>query len=239
MNQASNIIPSARTRMTSRSFVFLITVAILPALCVPRDAFAQRDGDDSTEACDKAAKLVMAYDQSVMHSGGHAAQGNGKQEQRQIAVAQLLGCGATAGKTAAATILGARLLTDTASLVELVGPFGNFLDTAVVSAAMNVAADPSASVPARIYALRTMWVLRTGKYWIGFDRMMPTAAATIARPAALCADGLQVTDATPYWIYGAQPPSGFGAALVALARQLVADQSQPVAVRSAATCAGS
>ena len=224
--------------MTSRSFVFIITIVMLPAVCVPCKVSAQGVGNDSTAACARAVNLVRAYDQSVINSGGHASQGNGKQEQRQLAVAQLLRCGATAGNTAAATIRGTRLLTDTAALVELVGPFGNFLDTAVVGAAMSVAADASASEPARIYALRTMWVLRTGKYWIGFDRMLPTSAATTARPAALCADGLQVTDATPYWTYGAQPPSGFGAVLVALARQLVADRSQPLAVRSAATCAG-
>ncbi len=237
MIQARTSLLSARTRMTSRSFVIVIAVAVIPNLSHPSNASGQGVGNDSTAACQKAAKLVRAYDQSAINSGGHAAQGNGKQEQRQLAVAELLSCGALGGSTAASTVLGARSLTDTATLVELVGPFGNFLDSAVVSAAMSVAADPSASVPARIYALRTMWVLRTGKFWIGYDRLLPTSASTSANPAAPCDDGLEVTDAKPYWTLGAPPPSGFGTALISLARQLVADPSQPLPVRSAATCA--
>lgn len=237
MIQAEKTILAARILMTSRSFVLIITTAMLPQLCFSSAASAQGVGNDSSAACAKAAQLVRAYDQSAINSGGHANQGNGKQVQRQLAVAQLLSCGAIGGTTAALTILGVRTLTDTAALVELVGPFGNFLDTAVVSAAVNVAADPSASVPARIYALRTMWVLRTGKFWIGYDRMLQTSASTSANPAAFCDDGLEVTDAKPYWTVGAQPPAGFGAGLIALARQLVADPSQPLAVRSAAICA--
>jgi hypothetical protein len=225
--------------MRSRSFGIILAIAVIPALGVPVVAFAQQSTADSISACERAAKLMQTYDQSVIKAGRLAARGNAKQEQRQYAVARLLGCGAIAGTMGASTIRQSRALADTAALMELESPFSNLIDSAVVSAAEDVAADPSASEPARIAALRTMWVLASGKYWVGYDRLLPTRASTAANPAALCGDGLRLTDATPYWIGGAKPPSGFTAAIVARARKLVADRSQPLAIRSAATCAAS
>ena len=187
--------------------------------------------------CAQAANLVRAYAQAMIESGGHAVEGGGKSEQRQLAAAQLPTCGAEGGTTAAATIRSARFLTDTTALNELVGPFDDFRDTAVVNASMSVAADLSASIEARVFALRTLWVVRTGKFWIVYDRMLPTSESTPAHPVAACDDGLEVTDAKPAWSQGVEPPPGFGAAIVTLANELAADPSQPMAVRAAATCA--
>lgn len=222
--------------MSQRNRSLLIVAACATMLGSATAAQAQAAAADSVR-CAQAANLVRAYDQAMVESGGHAVEGGDKREQRQLAAAQLLACGAEGGTTAAATIRSARFLSDTAALNELVGPFAAFRDTAVVNASMSVAADRSASIEARVFALRTLWVVRTGKFWIVYDRMLPTSESTPAHPLAACDDGLEVTDAKPAWSRGVEPPPGFDAAIVTLANQLTADSTQPMAVRAAATCA--
>ena len=90
---------------------------------------------------------------------------------------------------------------------------------------------------ARVFALRAIWVLRTGTIWIAYGRMLPTAESTPANPVADCDFGLRVSDAEPFWADGAVPPAGFEDQLKALAEQLFQDASQPMAVRAAARCA--
>ena len=223
--------------MSAPRFRLLLAAAAAPLFAFAPGAHAQDTARADFIACRQAADLVRAYDQAVVQSDGHASEGSGKAEQRRIAAARLLSCGGEGGATAAATIRSTRFLTDSAVLNALVGPFGDFRDSAVVDASMSVAADPSASVEACVFALRALWVLRTGKFWIGYDRMLPTDASTPTNPVAACDDGLEVTDAKPTWSHGVEPPAGFESAIVVLAQQLAADTEQPMAVRAAATCA--
>lgn len=223
--------------MNSRTRFALAAIAVLALFAVSHPLPAQGNGTSDQPECRQAAQRLHAYDQSVIQSGGHANEGNGKQEQRQIDAARLLTCGAGGGIDAAATITQTRLLTDTSALDELVGPFRNFRDTAVVNAAMAVADDPTAAVPARVFALRTLWIIASGKYWMGYEELLPTDAATDAAPAARCGSGVALTDAAPYWVVGAEPAAGFEAQIRALAERLRTDASQPLPVRAAATCA--
>ena len=199
---------------------------------------ARAQGLDQTDTviCSQAAQVLRAYDEAAVRSGGHASQGSGKVEQRQLAVAQLLNCGALGGLEAASTIRSTRKLTDSALLYELVGPFRNFRDTAVVNAVMTVAADASASVPARVFALRTMWVLQTGKFWMGYEELIPRRESPNEAPVTTCGRGLRVADGKPHWNIGVAPAAGFESALRTLATQLKADASQPVEIRAAASC---
>jgi hypothetical protein len=222
----------ATTHMTSRRISL-----ILWALAALTSSSAGAQSDQTADDCSRAATLVRAYDEAAVNAGGHADQGQGKMEQRQIAAARMLSCGALGGVTAASTIRATRSLTDTTALEELVGPFRYFRDTAVVNAVVGVATDPAASVEARVFAIRAMWVLRTGKIWIFYGQMLPTAESTPANPLAACDDGVLMSHDTPFWSDGVAPPAGFEAQLLALANQLMADTSQPMAVRAAATCA--
>lgn len=227
--------------MTSRTTQYIVT-AIAAIVWSGGIAEAQGrsqdrgNGQPDAEACRKAAKIVADDDTARGRSGEHRQDERYNAEARQVAAVRLLTCGASGGTAAAATILFTTALTDTTALEEAVGPYRNLRDTAVFNASMTVAGDPSASVQARIFAIRTLWVLRTGKFWIGYGRMLPTSDATAANPVALCDDG-PVVDAQPFWFSGATLPAGFDAQIVAFAAQLVADASQPLAVRVAASCA--
>ncbi|MHB1311828.1 MAG: hypothetical protein ACYC3L_07400 [Gemmatimonadaceae bacterium] len=211
-------------------------IAVLLGLTGTAPARAQELGGDAAKRCSQAAQVLRAYDEAVVRSGGHANEGGGKAEQRQLAVAQLLSCGALGGAEAASTIRLTRALADPAMLNVLVGPFDNFRDTAVVSAVMTVAADASASVPARVFALRSMWVLQTGKFWVGYEELIPRRASPGDASVATCGRGLRVAEAKPTWSIGAEPKAGFEVALRALAQKLKADATQPVVVRAAAGC---
>lgn len=221
------------TQIISYRARLVIRLASAIAL-IPMAAWAQGNRPDD---CEQAATLLRAYDQAAVASGGTASQGEGKKEQRQMAAATLQQCGALGGTAGASTVRATRTLTDTVALEELVGPFRYFRDTAVVNAVSEVARDPAASVEARVFALRAIWVLRTGKIWIAYGRMLPTAESTPANPVADCDFGLRVSDAEPFWADGAVPPAGFEDQLKALAEQLFQDASQPMAVRAAARCA--
>ena len=199
-------------------------------------AFAQGNDAALRADCRHAAQVVRAYDQAAVRNGGHASQGSGKAEQRQLAVAQLLSCGALGGIEAAATIRSTRKFADPVLLDELVGPFRNFRDTAVVSAVMSVASDAFASVPARIFALRTMWVLQTGKFWVGYEELIPRRESPNEALITTCGRGLRVADGKPSWNVGVAPAADFESGLRTLATQLKADASQPVEVRAAASC---
>jgi hypothetical protein len=223
------------SRTVSRTFLRAACMAGFAMGFLTGAAHAQDGG--GPDECARAATLVRAYDQAAINSGGRASQGEGKTEQRQIAVTTLMGCGALGGTAASSTILATRMLTDTSVLEELVGPFRYFRDTAVVNAISTVASDASSSVEALVFALRAVWVLRTGKFWIQYHRMLPTSESTPADPIAACDDGLSVTEKEPYWITGIAPSAGFEEQLRVLASQLFEDASQPMAVRAAARCA--
>ncbi len=211
-------------------------VAIVSGLVIGTAAQAQEGGQPDPNKCRQAAHVLRAYDQAVVRSRGQANQGSGKAEQRQLAAARLLSCGPVGGVEAAFTIRLTRTLSDPTTLEELVGPFRSFRDTAVVNAAVEIATDASASVPARLFALRTMWVIQTGKFWMVYDELVPRQEAPDAQPTARCGQGLQVADATPSWRIGSAPPAGFEAELQAVARRLRADLAQPLEVRAAALC---
>lgn len=233
---AASVLPTARTVERGALRSLLGVAVVLAAFTGGPSARAQ--GTDSTDAtkCRQAAQLVRAYDQAIVRSGGQASQGQGKAEERQIAAARLLRCGAFGGIEAAATIRVTRALTDPAMLNELVGGFGSFRDTAVVNAAMEVAADASASVPARVFALRTMWVVQTGKFWLQYEELIPRKIFSDAAPFPTCGHHLVVSEGKPIWDVGVAPPAGFESALRTLAERLKSDVSQPAEVRAAASC---
>ena len=154
-----------------------------------------------------------------------------------IAAARLLACGTVGTNAVARVIRITRTLTDVPALEAAVGGYRNLRDTAVFRAALDVAGDRSASAPARVYALRNLWVLRTGKFWITYDSMLPLPESTPSYVLGKCDRGLSITDAKPFWYEGAALPSDFSVQIISFAGQIWKDPSQPTVVRAAAECA--
>lgn len=209
---------------------------VLASVSRGTDILAQDISEAKAQECQKAAQVVWAFDQAAVRSGGVASQGSGKLEERSLAVGTLLGCGALGGRAAAATIRLTRTLSFSGGLTALVLPFRSFRDTAVISAALEVATDASASGDARVAALHTMWIVQTGKFWLGYDEMVPRPKSVDEWQLPRCGQGVQVAESAPYWEIGAEPAPGFGAELQAVAKRLRADPSQPAEVRAAALC---
>ena len=134
---------------------------------------AQEPERTASTECRQAATVLRAFDEAVVCGGGRAVEGDGKMKERALAASQLALCGAFGGIAAAQAIRETRMFSDTATLRNLVAKFSNFRDTAVVNAAMSVAGDAAASVPARVYALRTIWVLRKGNGGIAYEQLLP------------------------------------------------------------------
>src|SRR6185295_6006993 len=98
-----------RVLMTSRSHSLMVGVAATIALLGgSTPARAEGAGNGPAAECRQAANRLRAYDQSAVNSGGHAAQGNGKAEERQVAAARLLTCGEMGGEEAATTLSATR-----------------------------------------------------------------------------------------------------------------------------------
>lgn len=211
----------------------------LVTLPTPRAAilFAQTSRVEDAARCTQAATLVRAFDESVVRSGSLANQGTGKLEERGEAVATLLRCGATGGRAAAATIRLTRHMMDREVILTLTSSYRTFRDTAVIAAATEVASDAAASTVARVVALRTMWLVQTGKFWFGIEEMYPPKVGTADEiRMARCGEGVQFAEKRPSWEVGVEPPPGFATTLQAVANRLRDDASQPVEVRVAALC---
>lgn len=157
-------------------------------------------------------------------------------EQRSLAYATLVWCG-RAGDVAAETIRSLRTELDTAVLRVEVGGFGDVRDSAIFAAAMDVAADRNASANARVFALKTLWVLKTGKYWLPIkDFMTPEPETEPAYAWALCGRGTYVSDAVPFWHGGRALATDYVLRINTLAKRLHGDRTEPMAVRLAASC---
>jgi hypothetical protein len=232
-----------------------VTVAItLLVLVAPGIAQAQTsrqreqegrkdDARSDRASCRRAARIVLgdahAPAPRAVRGENDEREGDDDEGRSDVATAsaRLLSCGSMGGAVAGAVIRAMRSEREMSRLTRIVSPYRNFRDTAVFAAAIDVARDNSASESARIQALNTLYILRTGNYWVGYRRMLGSVDPTFGRPVAACTSGLEVSDAKPFWYAGASLPLGFGEQIRALADQLWRDESQPLQVRAAASCA--
>jgi len=129
--------------------------------------------------------------------------------------------------TLARALTAARAFTDTAYLNALTAPFVRVRDGSVFSAAMNLAQDPSASVPARVAAIRTlMFAVRPG-WFVDFAWLMNPSTAYCFLPPS---PHSEILNGTPL-------PDDYVAQVRTLAARLQNDSGEPRIVRSAANCA--
>ena len=223
--------------MNTRHASQILFVSALSAFAASGTSLrAQKPERTASKECQQAATVLRAFDEAVVRSGGRAVEGDGKMKERDLAADQLTQCGAFGGIAAARTIRETRMLSDTATLRNLVSMFSNFRDTAVMNAAMSVAGDAAASVPARVYALRTIWGLRKGNGGIAYEQLLPWDEFQ-GEWSARCQIGVNVVDGHPFWSEGATPHPGFEEELRIFAQRLAYNRSQPVEVRTAAKCA--
>jgi hypothetical protein len=134
---------------------------------------------------------------------------------------------ADAGPTLAAALSAARASTDTAYLNALTAPFIQLRDGTVFSAALSIAGDRAASVPARVAAVRTlMYAVRPGGY---------------VDPAALPAADTRYCFGIPTphsrIVNGASLPADYVAQVRALAHRIQNDPGESAGMRRAANCA--
>lgn len=131
-----------------------------------------------------------------------------------------------AGSTLSNALRTATATTDTSYLDALTAPAIELRDGDLFSAAMSVAGNPSASVPARVFAIRTLiYTARPGGS-VDYDRLVaddPRVCLGSSSPHS------SVRSGTPL-------PSDYVEQMRALANRTFRDGTQPKSVRQAAEC---
>jgi hypothetical protein len=138
-------------------------------------------------------------------------------------------CGAAAGQTIAGTLARLRHATDTARMDRYFALTREVYDGALFAAAFAIAGDRSASVPARIFALRSLiWSGNPGRL------LSYTDLAGDVRGTTHCAGGftthVRLSAGTPL-------PKGYDEQVRILAASIAQDSTAPIEVRRAARCA--
>jgi hypothetical protein len=193
----------------------LAAIALLAA-CAPPAVLAQADPDSvhHQNDCRFAAQVVA--------TGQPAAR-------REWALSIIETCRA-GGAALAQAIRTSRSSTDVGYLDTLTRPAIRLRDGDVFAASMEIAGDPSASTPARVFAIRTlMWAMFPGG-GIAYEDL---ADMVQGRQRSCFGHGPSThTDV----VQGTPLPGDYVARAKALANRLNADGSEARAVRRAAVC---
>lgn len=210
----------------------------LATICFPMLLRAQVSQQD----CRQAAAQIRAFDQALVRSGGQATEGEGKRRERDSALRTLLQCEGSMASVAAASIRETRFLSLPTQLSDVVGPYAIVLDSAVIAAAIEVSRDRLAAVPARVFAVRTLFVLQTGRHWVAYNDLLPDTTVARLYPGAPqewrvgCGRGIIMSHNSDRRIR-LVVPLGYQEAIRELALALHRDSSESAAVRAAAFCA--
>lgn len=182
-------------------------------------------------ACAPATMTAQANPDSVHHrndcrlaeqvlSTGHPA------PREEWALGVIWNC-RDAGPTLAATLVAAKASMDTAYLNALTAPFIQFRDGHVFAAAFSLVGDRSASVPARVAAIRVlMYAVRPGGY---------VDPAALPNPRTVNCFGMPSPHSEV--LNGAALPSDYLDRVRTLMSRMERDQTEPEGLRHAASCA--
>ena len=182
----------------------------------------QRSKDDARKACDKAADIIE--------------KGDPKHKEVQ-ALRDLLQCGSGGATTTARALADSRTEQDRMALGDFYAVANQWRDADVMNAAVQVARDATATVPARVFAIRhLLWLLTPGAEF-NYEALV---AGTIVvrsvdgeRHTLPCRHGFSSDNST---VTGTLLPTDFVAQLTSVLNALFADTSVPVPVRNAAEC---
>lgn len=147
------------------------------------------------------------------------------------AVDYIASCGASGARAIATAMDNLRASADTALLNQLTQPTRRLHDATVFHAAMEIAADASASVPARVFSLRSLLYFVAPNQDPAYDELLAATPEGLPRS---CGVGRFVTHSIPE--VGVPLPSDFRARMQNLAGTLVQDSAVPLDVRAAALC---
>lgn len=144
----------------------------------------------------------------------------------------LRGCGTGAqGAAVALAVRRLRTETDTAAL----GPYWlvsrYVLDGQLFEAAESIAIDASASPQARVFAISALFSTMNEQAFARYENLVGGF-----RPDGLVAGGCRTLVSGRFRTTGTPLPSDFQARVAAVRERLLADDSQPLDVRTAATC---
>lgn len=186
---------------------------VMVAACAPAVMTAQANPDSIHHRNDcRLAEQVL--------STGHPA------PREEWALGVIWNC-PDAGATLAAALTAARTSADTAYLNALTAPFIQLRDGQVFAAALTVAGDRGASLPARVAAIRTlMYAVRPGGY---------VDPAALPNPRTVNCFGMPSPHSEV--LNGAPLPSDYLAQVHALMSQIQSDTSEAEGIRHAANCA--
>lgn len=209
-----------------RAYYAIILVGGLSAICT-RPAASQDTGrdftNDSVKTCEKAADIVRK---------GHPA------HKEQAAWDALVRCGKTGAAATVTAIAQTRVEQDPMALAPFYFRVNQWRDVNIMNAASQIALDPSATVPARVFAVsHLLWLLTPGAIY-SYD-ILTTGAVAVSKPDGLhytpaCRHGLASDNSS---VTGTPLPIGFEIPLGTMLNQLAADVSMPLQVRNAAECA--
>lgn len=153
---------------------------------------------------------------------------------RQWARGYIAFCGGESwGRAAAAAVLRSRMSPDRSSLQAEWARVHLLRDSTLFAAALNVAGDVTASVPARVLAIRYLLGLIEPNRVITYQLMVEELDAR-GRRRGPCFERLAAGRQAEY--RGVPLPAGHRERVVALLRQISSHPAQPAPVRSAALC---
>ena len=199
------------------------TLAVTGLILAPSLAAAQGNSEYARQQarCRLAAQIV---------STGHPA------PHESWALPFIPTCGAVGADGLAAGFRALRTDTDTAALAALALRTLNFRDATLFEAELDIAGDRSASVPARVFAFRSLTSLLHPDRHITYADMV--GLLTLPDPpgysTASCARGSKVMDYSHP--EGAPLPTDFVEQIRAVGVRVWQDRSEPTEVRSAAAC---
>jgi hypothetical protein len=175
-------------------------------------------------AITEPAEWCVRYERTLAHGG--------PEPELRKALRRVPGCGGDAwGRSVAGAV---SRLRRSANVAEL-DPFWRvsvwLRDARILSASLEIAGDNTASVPARVYALRSLLMLGRPDLWPEYTEMAAPVVGT-RRPGG-CHFGRR-TGEFPY--QGAALPPDTRSRIVAVANALQRDASEPPDVRAAARC---
>lgn len=138
----------------------------------------------------------------------------------------------TWGRTMAAGVRRLRTSSDTAELVAVWAPTQWLRDRALYEAALEIAGDRAASVPARVFAFRALLLLNEPRLSIRYEDMVSTAGSRTGARGG-CSFSWR-RGGMPYT--GTALPADFKDRITAVAKRVRGDSSEPEPVRVAAKC---
>ena len=197
--------------MYMRISPFAVLLAVIPACAT---AQGEPDSVQARNACRLAVQIVET---------GHPA------PQIRWAHEFVANCGREGGRAVAGAIRRARSGSSPGELEAITRSIRTFRDGAVFHAALEVAGDRSASIPARVFAFRTLLGTMSPGRDLSYAEMTTagTISACLGRPPGF-------HDAVTR---GAPLPPQPGALLRDVAARVVDDASEAAEVRQAARCA--